>query len=332
MFVVCLAIVGFSYIAHFFMGGDHQSFAGRFTGAVFELMNAMSWGIVMGIAALGILSRVPREFMMSALGSHKGFQGILRATLAGTVLDLCSHGILMVAAKLYERGATLGQVMAFLIASPWNSLSLTFILISLIGLKWTLTFIFLSFVVGVISGVIFDRLVAKGVLPANPNHMPVEAGFAFWPEAKRRIKTVSWTPAFFLGTLKAGALESRMILRWMLLGVIITGVLRTVMDPAVFQQFFGPTVIGLGITLVAATIIEVCSEGAAPIASDILTRAGAVGNSFTFLMAGVATDYTEIMVMRETTKSWKVALFLPLVTVPQVLVLGYILNQFGAAP
>jgi uncharacterized protein len=118
----------------------------------------------------------------------------------------------------------------------------------------------------------------------------------------------------------------------MLLGVIITGVLRVALDPGAFQQYFGPTIIGLGITLVAATIIEVCSEGAAPIASDILTRAGAVGNSFTFLMAGVATDYTEIMVMRETTKSWKVALFLPLVTVPQVLVLGYILNQFGATP
>jgi len=60
-----------------------------------------------------------------------------------------------------------------------------------------------------------------------------------------------------------------------------------------------------------------------------MMRAGAVGNSFTFLMAGVATDYTEIMVLREATKSWKIALFLPLLTVPQVLVIGYIMNQFG---
>ena len=30
----------------------------------------------------------------------------------------------------YERGATIGQVMAFLIASPWNSFSLTLILIA----------------------------------------------------------------------------------------------------------------------------------------------------------------------------------------------------------
>ena len=46
-------------------------------------------------------------------------------------------------------------------------------------------------------------------------------------------------------------------------------------------------------------------------------------------MAGAATDYTEVMGLKERTGSWKIALFLPLVTVPQVLALGYILNFFG---
>ena len=83
-------------------------------------------------------------------------------------------------------------------------------------------------------------------------------------------------------------------------------------------------------TLVAATIIEVCSEGSTPIAADLVVRADAPGNGFTFLMAGIATDYTEIVVLRDLTKSWKIALFLPLVCVPQVLVLGWLLNQFAA--
>ena len=46
-------------------------------------------------------------------------------------------------------------------------------------------------------------------------------------------------------------------------------------------------------------------------------------------MAGVSTDYTEIMSIKDTTGSWKVAFALPLVTLPQVIVLGYILNQFA---
>jgi hypothetical protein len=58
-----------------------------------------------------------------------------------------------------------------------------------------------------------------------------------------------------------------------------------------------------------------------------MTRASAPGNSFAFLMAGVATDYTEIMVLRDTTKTWKIPLFLPLITLPQIILLGWILNM-----
>ncbi|MDH3324524.1 MAG: ATPase, partial [Candidatus Peregrinibacteria bacterium] len=47
-----------------------------------------------------------------------------------------------------------------------------------------------------------------------------------------------------------------------------------------------------------------------------------------FLMTGVSTDYTEIISLKETTKSWKISLFLPLITVPQVIILAYLLNNF----
>lgn len=58
-----------------------------------------------------------------------------------------------------------------------------------------------------------------------------------------------------------------------------------------------------------------------------MNRAGAPGNSFTFLLAGVASDYTEIMVLREATGSTKIALMLPAICVPQVLLIGWVLNQ-----
>ena len=104
----------------------------------------MWWGILLGIVAVGVIGMIPRQFITAILGPGGRFSGILRACGAGLLLDLCNHGILLVATKLYERGASLGQVFAFLIASPWNSLSTTLILISLIGLKWTLTIVLLS--------------------------------------------------------------------------------------------------------------------------------------------------------------------------------------------
>jgi len=294
--------------------------------SVYSLLNIVWWGILLGILMLALLSRVPREFVISVLGTGTGFNGIIRATIGGVLLDLCSHGILMVGAKLYERGASVGQVMAFLIASPWNSFSLTIILFALIGLKWTLFFIFASMLIALLSGWLFDLLEKRGVLPANPHTMELPAEFNFWYEAKTQFSAATFNGNTLLGMLKSGILDSRMVVRWILFGVLLASVIRAFVDISLFQQYFGPTMLGLLFTMIAATIIEVCSEGSAPIAADLLTRANSPGNSFAFLMAGVSTDYTEIMVLKESTRSWKIALFLPLITVPQIFVIAWVVN------
>ncbi len=86
---------------------------------------------------------------------------------------------------------------------------------------------------------------------------------------------------------------------------------------------------GLALTMLATTFIEICSEGSSPIAADLLNRAGAPGNAFAFLMGGIATDYTEIVILHETTRSWKLSFALPLLTIPQVVAIGLILNHFA---
>ena len=117
-----------------------------------------------------------------------------------------------------------------------------------------------------------------------------------------------------------------MIIRWILFGAIAAAAMRAYIPTDFFGDWFGPTALGLGITLIVATIIEVCSEGSAPIAAEIMNTGNAPGNGFAFLMAGVSTDYTEILIVREFTKSWLIALSIPLVTVPQIVVLGLLFN------
>ncbi|MDB2415176.1 permease [Rickettsiales bacterium] len=301
----------------------------NFSASIYELLNKMWWGVLLGIIFVGVLSRVPREFILSILGRGDNVKGILRATLAGVLLDLCSHGILMVGMKLYERGATIGQVMAFLIASPWNSFSLTLILIALIGIKWTLLFIILSMLIAILSGVIFQNLVKNGTLPENPNTSDIPEDFDFFSNAKKELKGFSFNTNFIKGVFVKGFKESKMILKWIFFGVILAALIKTFLSTEHFQTFFGPTLIGLSMTIIAATIIEVCSEGSTPIAADLLSRANAPGNSFAFLMAGVSTDYTEIMSIKERTASWKIALFLPLVTLPQIILISWMINNFS---
>lgn len=323
-----LAIVAIAYPVGAFMQHDHHSAIGVFTGGIFELFNRMWWGILIGIVFVGILGRIPRELVMGMLGRDGGLLSLGRATLAGVFLDLCSHGILAVGMKLYERGASAGQVMAFLLASPWNSFSLTLILFGLIGVGWTLMFILLSLVIGIITGWIFDALVLRGQLPGNPYRDLLEEQrplSQLWPEFRGSIR---FSASGSLDIVREGFAGSRVVIRWSLFGLVLAGLIRALVPEEAFATWFGATVGGLWLTLLATTVIEVCSEGSTPIAADLMNRAGAPGNSFTFLMAGVATDYTEVMSIKDTTSSWKIALFLPLVTVPQVMLVGALLNRF----
>lgn len=294
-----------------------------------EMVNTVWWGILLGILMVSLLAVVPREFVMAALGSERGIKGVLRATAAGVLLDLCSHGILMVGARLYERGASIGQVMAFLIASPWNSFSLTLVLVTMIGLSWTLVFVALSMLIAVVVGVLFDWLAEKNTLPPNPHRSELSANFKFWPQARQQWRAAEFTAGAAGRLLWQGMKDSRMVLRWLLLGIVLASVIRAFVSTEHLTYYFGASLLGLLLTMLAATLIEVCSEGSAPMAADLVTRASAPGNGFAFLMAGVATDYTEVMVVKETTRSWKIALFMPLLTLPQVFVVAWLLNTVG---
>ena len=324
-----LFVVAVAYGLHFTGLQEQLALASlrEFVHGVHALMTKMWWGVLAGIVAVGVMHQVPREAVMKVMGRSGSVSGVCRAVLAGVALDLCNHGILMVGMKLYERGATLGQVFAFLIASPWNSFSLTLILVALIGLPMTLLFIVLSMVIALASGLLVEKVIHP------PKRESIEAAdqALSWREVWQRTREAFPEKSRLAPILiRDGMKESRMVLRWVFFGVVLAAAIRAGFDPTTFKEWFGPSVAGLLLTLGAATAIEVCSEGSTPIGADLVNRAGAPGNGFVFLMAGAATDYTEIMALKETTRRWGKALLLPAVTVPQILVVGYLVNLFGA--
>ena len=315
--------------AAFLLPHDAVFGLGHFAHSVHDTMNIMWWGILLGMLAVGLLDRVPREFVIGVIGSDQGAGGIMRSVLAGLFLDLCNHGVLMVGAKLYERGASLGQVFAFLIASPWNSLSITIIIGLLMGWGWMVVFILASLVIAFAAGMIVEWLERAGRVKPNPNRIDLPEDFDFWREARAGVSAVRLDLAFAQDIARRSVTASRMVLRWLFFGVVLAALIQASVPTELFTTWFGPTVLGLLATLAAATIIEVCSEGSVPIASDLMNRAGAPGNAFTFLMAGAATDYTEILILREVTGRLSSALLLPILTVPQVVLIGWVLNNAG---
>ncbi len=288
----------------------------RFVGGIIEFANAMWLSIVVAVVAMGLLNFVPARWFQTILGKGGTVTGIARAMVAGLLLDLCSHGILMVGAKLYKQGASLGQLIAFLVTSPWNSFSMMLLLAALVGWKWVGIFIVASAVVGFVAGLLADTFFSSwSIQPVTENNDTEEPDESDTPKAQS-----AWL------TFWQGMQESTMVLRWVLLGLVMGAAIRAVFPQEVFAQTFGPSAQGLGLTMLATSIIEVCSEGSIPIAADLLSRANAPGNAFAFLMAGVATDVTELLVLKDITGRWKTALLLPALTVPWVLLIGWYLN------
>lgn len=300
---------------------------GQYAHTILNYMHQMYWGVILGIIFVVLIQVIPQSVILTLLSSKTNTRSILKATFAGVLLDLCNHGILLVAMKLYKKGVRTSQIIAFLVASPWNSFSLLFILIALIGWEWTLIYLVLSMVVAFSAGLLYEWATQKNILPENPHFVEHEK-VGFKDAFRDEFKDINVNGAYILQLFKGAFFESQSIMRWLLIGVFIASALANFIPTSYFQLFFGPTLIGLFSTLVASTAIEVCSEGSVPIANEIFHKGNAPGNAFMFLMAGASTDYMEIMALKESTKSWKIALFLPLFTLPQIIMLSIVLNYF----
>lgn len=286
------------------------------------------WAVAAGLLLGGLIDYyVPREYVSKIL-SRKKPETIFNAVLLGFLMSACSHGILALSIQLHKKGASNPAVIAFLLASPWANFTITVMLVSLFGLKGLLI-ILAALIVAVNTGFIFIFLEKKEWIEKNRNIVEVSEGFSILRDIFQRVKGYRLSPKGLLNDLKwilrGAAALADMVLWWIILGMLIASIAGAYIPAAFFQRFMGPTLPGLLVTLALATIIEVCSEGSSPLAFEIFRRTGALGNSFTFLMGGVVTDYTEIGLLWSNVGR-RVALWLPLVSVPQVLIIGYLMN------
>jgi uncharacterized membrane protein YraQ (UPF0718 family) len=287
---------------------------------------AMTIGLLLG----GVIDHlVPRKYISKYLAQHKK-RTIFYSVGLGFFMSACSHGILAISIQLYKKGASAPAVIAFLLASPWANLPITIILLGFFGLK-ALLFIGFAIIIAVITGLIYQVLDRKGLIEPNKYIVEVEEDFSILEDIKKRRKEYRFNMESLkndiLGVLKGSWELSKMVLWWILIGMFLASAARAYVPHDFFMNYMGPTLFGLVVTLILATIIEVCSEGTAPLAFEIFKQTKAFGNSFVFLMAGVATDYTEIGLIWSNMGK-KTALWLPIITVPQIVILGYLFNSF----
>lgn len=277
------------------------------------------WAVLLGLLIGGVIDYfIPDNFIFKYLGQKK-LAAIFYAVIAGFLMSACSHGILAISMQLYKKGASTSAVMTFLLASPWANLPVTILLFGFFGIK-ALYFILAAMLIAVITGFIFMGLEKAGWIESHRVHA-FDTSYQWTAFKNFNLKKAT------RGTLKGAVDLANMVLWWILIGFILAVVISAYVPTHFFTQFLGPNFWGMVLTLLFATIIEVCSEGSAPIAFEIFNKVGVLGNPFVFLMAGVVTDYTEIGLIWSNIGK-RAALWLPIVTVPQVLLVGYLFNLY----
>jgi len=271
---------------------------------------------------------IPKAYIITLLSGPRK-RVIVRSTLLGFLASACSHGCLALTVELYRKGASTSAAVSFLLASPWASLSLTLVLLGLFRLAGVVI-VLGALGIAFATGLIFQRLERRGLVDVNPHGLAVHERFSIHKDLAARWRGYAWTPrqlaadarGVVAGTIPLG----RMVMGWVQLGLVLSAVLGTVVPHHVFERFLGPSALGLALTLAAAALIEVCSEGTAPLAYELYRHTGALGNAFAFLMGGVVTDYTELAVVWTAIGRRTVGWFLA-ITLPLVVVIGWLLNR-----
>ena len=326
LFMVGIVVIVLLIIGYFI------PYLNDFFDAFIDYLKLIWWAVLLGFLIGGIIDYfIPREYIEKYLSRHRK-RTIIYAVIFGFLMTACSHGILAIAMELYKKGANTASVVAFLLASPWANLPITVLLFGFFGLK--AAFIMISaLIIAMITGLIYQSLERKEMVECSHCAMgedrPVLTDFSIIKDVKRRWKEYDFTAKNNIdaikGTIKGSWSLTKMVMWWLLIGMLMASFARAYVPQHLFMEYMGPTFLGLVVTLLFATIIEVCSEGSSPLAFEIFNQTGAFGNSFTFLMAGVATDYTEIGLIWHNIGK-KAALWLPIITVPQILILGYLFN------
>jgi len=164
------------------------------------------------------------------------------------------------------------------------------------------------------------------MIETNPYTVQPEGDLDLAADFRRRLKEYRFDLGRdFRGIAKGIKELAEMSLWWIMIGMSLAAAAGAYVPQHFFNRFMGKSLLGLGVTLIFATVIETCSEGSAPLAFEVFRQTGALGNALVFLMAGVATDYTEIGLLW-VNAGRRTALWMPVVSVPLILLFGWVAN------
>jgi uncharacterized membrane protein YraQ (UPF0718 family)/copper chaperone CopZ len=287
--------------------------------AIVDLWIAMAPYLLLGMFIAGVLHVfIGTDFITRHLGNDN-LGTIIKASLFGIPLPICSCGVIPVAASLKKEGASKSATLSFLVSTPTTGADSILASYSLLGPLFAIFRPTAAFISGVTIGVlnyVFNRESQEKYIKEH-NHSKRETSTKF------KLTEV----------LRYGFFElAEDIGKWLLIGVIIGGILTVAIPPELIERFLPFGWMHFIVMLIIALPLYVCATGSIPIAAAILQMGFSPGAALVFLIAGPATNTVTLSFVRS--KLGKRSFYLYLISIIGIAILvgiifNYVFTLFG---
>ncbi|OPX85856.1 MAG: putative permease [Pelotomaculum sp. PtaB.Bin104] len=289
--------------------------------AAFDILNGASVWLVISFILAGLLHNlVSPERLHRMLGNRK-ISSLVKATLSGMLLPICSCGVIPLGVGLYYSGAYLGPTLAFMTATPIINPAAVLLAYGFLGPQIATIYLITGFVVPMLIGLAGNALGGRE-LHAPGLEEPVELA-RLEPGVKlnlgqKIISGLQW------GFSDMGVSVSK----YVCIGMLLAGLIITLLPASFIQQYLGsPGVISLAGIAALGAVMYVCAVGHIPFIAALVASGAAPGLAITFLMTGAATNLPELISMYKMIGRRTVAIYGVVLILSSFLV-GYLTNLY----
>ncbi len=244
----------------------------------------MSPYLLFGFAVAGVLKvLIPTSFVQKHLAGS-GIWPIIKSSLFGVPLPLCSCGVIPVAMSLRKRGASKGATIAFLLSTPQTGVDSIFVTWALLGPVFMIARPVIALITGIIGGVAVDSFDRKeSIVPEIEEDDPAE---------NKNNLIVGFKHAFIVLPRDIGAA--------MLIGLVIAAIISVAVPDDFFAEKIGTGIGAMIIMMLIGIPLYVCATASVPIAAALIAKGLTPGAALVFLMTGPATNAASIAII------WKI--------------------------
>lgn len=283
-----------------------------FTHYFIEIIPALAIGFFIS----GLIHEfIPTSWVEKYLG-EKGIKPILYATVIGTLLPVCCWGSLPIAVSFYKKGARLGPVLAFLVATPATSISALLVTWRLLGLTFTVYIFFAVILIGLVIGVVgnFIKFTPKIKSDEACPHCTEGESCSLCSKALlSRIKSIC--KFAFIDMPKEIGIE-------ILIGLILAALVAAVVPVGNLIKLYLGSSFGYIFSLIFGLIMYICSTATVPLVDAFIKQGMNIGAGMVLLLVGPVTSFGTILVLKKEFGIRILLLYLGIISILS-LVLGY---------